>query len=152
MMTPPPQAPDDDLAWLAFRYVAGELDPEESAAFEHRLDREQPAREAVAEAVALVAGISPRGAGIAVNAVVEIESAESRDGGPRLGGVPGPGGGPSAGRVPAPRQRDRTPVPPRPAAGSAVALAWSGLPSRTPPRPRARTTRPPRSTTPRPTW
>jgi hypothetical protein len=57
MMTPKPQAPDDELAWLAFQYVAGDLDPDESAAFERRLDREQSAREAVAEAVALVAGV-----------------------------------------------------------------------------------------------
>lgn len=56
-MTPQPQAPDDDLAWLAFRYVAGELDPDELADFEDRLDRDQPAREAVAEAVALAAGV-----------------------------------------------------------------------------------------------
>jgi hypothetical protein len=57
MMTPQPQPPDDDLAWLAFRYVAGDLDPDESAAFELRLDRDQPAREAVAGAVALMAGV-----------------------------------------------------------------------------------------------
>ena len=56
-MTPHRKPHDDDLAWLAFRYVAGDLDPDESAAFERRLDHDQPAREAVAEAVALMAGV-----------------------------------------------------------------------------------------------
>lgn len=49
--------PDNDLNWLAFRYVAGELDDAESAAFEQRLDADQRAREAVASAVGLVGAI-----------------------------------------------------------------------------------------------
>jgi hypothetical protein len=47
--------PDEpqDLDWLAFRYVAGELDPAEAAAFELRLADDQLARDAVCRAVAL---------------------------------------------------------------------------------------------------
>ena len=41
----------DDLNWLAFRYVAGELDEAETLAFETRLEADQDAREAVARAV-----------------------------------------------------------------------------------------------------
>jgi hypothetical protein len=51
-----------DVAWLAFRYVAGELGPDEADAFERRLDQDQAAREAVAEAVLLteaVAALAP---------------------------------------------------------------------------------------------
>lgn len=48
----------DELAWLAFRYVADELGSDEQAAFEDRLDRDQAAREAVAEAVALAAAMA----------------------------------------------------------------------------------------------
>lgn len=44
---------DAELFWLAFRYVDGELAPEEAAQFEVRLEQDQIAREAVAEAVAL---------------------------------------------------------------------------------------------------
>jgi hypothetical protein len=51
----------DDLAWLAFRYVAGELDRDEAADFEHRLDAEQSAREAVAEAVAMAEALALAG-------------------------------------------------------------------------------------------
>lgn len=43
----------EDLNWLAFRYVAGELDEAESQAFELQLETNQPAREAVAQAVML---------------------------------------------------------------------------------------------------
>jgi anti-sigma factor RsiW len=43
----------DDLNWSAFRYVAGELDEAETRAFESRLESDQDAREAVAQAVAL---------------------------------------------------------------------------------------------------
>jgi anti-sigma factor RsiW len=58
-----------DLGWLAFRYVAGELSPDEQAAFEARLDTDQLVREAVArevelaQAVAIAAGsLTPVGA------------------------------------------------------------------------------------------
>ena len=50
--------PDSDLSWLAFRYVAGEMDRDEAEAFESRLDQDQSAREAVAEAVALAGAIA----------------------------------------------------------------------------------------------
>ena len=43
-----------DLDLLAQSYVLGEMDAEESARFEERLSEEQPAREAVERAVALM--------------------------------------------------------------------------------------------------
>lgn len=43
-----------DAAWLAVRYVLGELPAPEAAAFETRLSIDQPAREAVASAVRLI--------------------------------------------------------------------------------------------------
>jgi hypothetical protein len=46
-----------DLHWLAFRYAAGELSPDESSAFEARLAEDQEAREAVAAAVELAAAV-----------------------------------------------------------------------------------------------
>lgn len=42
-----------ELQWLAFQYIAGELGPEDSAAFESRLANDQAACEAVAGAVEL---------------------------------------------------------------------------------------------------
>lgn len=48
---------DADLFWLAFRYVDGALTSEEAAQFESRLEHEQSAREAVAEAVELTAAV-----------------------------------------------------------------------------------------------
>jgi hypothetical protein len=48
----------DDLAWLAFCYVADELAAEERERFEERLAVDQAAREAVAAAVALTTDIS----------------------------------------------------------------------------------------------
>jgi len=48
----------DDLNWLAFRYVAGELDDAETQAFEARLETDQPAREAVAQSVALTQSVA----------------------------------------------------------------------------------------------
>lgn len=47
-----------DLMWLSFRYVTGELPEAEALAFEDRLAAEQAAREAVAEAVALVGSVA----------------------------------------------------------------------------------------------
>ena len=132
-MTPQPQAPDDDLAWLAFRYIAGDLDPDESAAFEHRLDHDQPAREAVAEAVALRAGVvraapafrSTPGSRSRVRraAVVALASAAclALALAPRLVDFRPRGHAPGV-RTPAPGART-----PAPGAGSAVALTWSGL-------------------------
>src|SRR3954451_9260762 len=49
--------PGADPPWLAFRYVSGEMGREEAEAFERRLDEDQGAREAVAEAVALAGAI-----------------------------------------------------------------------------------------------
>jgi len=49
---------DRDLAWLAFRYVAGELGAAQSAVFERRLGEDQVAREAVAEAVRIAGTVT----------------------------------------------------------------------------------------------
>lgn len=46
-------SPDQDLDWLAFRYIADEMTDDERAAFEARLEQDQPAREAVAGSVEL---------------------------------------------------------------------------------------------------
>ena len=43
----------NNLDWLAFQYVAGEMSPPDAEAFETRLLDDQPAREAVAAAVEL---------------------------------------------------------------------------------------------------
>src|SRR5262245_42977042 len=47
-----------DLSWPAFRYVAGEMACDEVEAFERRLDEDQGAREAVAQAVELAGAIA----------------------------------------------------------------------------------------------
>ena len=49
---------DEDLDLLAFRYIAGELTPAESEAFEQRLADDQAAREAVARAVDLAQAVA----------------------------------------------------------------------------------------------
>lgn len=43
----------NDLAWKAFRYIAGEMNPDEVVDFEDRLGEDQAARDAVADAVEL---------------------------------------------------------------------------------------------------
>jgi hypothetical protein len=48
---------DFDTAWLAYRYVSGELDGAELTRFEERLSIDQSARETVAEVVDLCAAI-----------------------------------------------------------------------------------------------
>ncbi len=126
-MTPPPQTPHDDLAWLAFRYVAGDLDLDESAAFEHRLDRDQPAREAVAGAVALMVGVVRAAPALrskrlwrsrarrAVTVALASAACLALAVAPRLVEFRRPHGNAPDVRTPAP------------GAGSAIALAWSGL-------------------------
>lgn len=52
-MNKPPNHKQDELAWLAFQYVAGDFSAAESEQFEERLATDQAAREAVAEAVEL---------------------------------------------------------------------------------------------------
>lgn len=49
---------DDDLSWMSFLYVSGEMSDADRSAFEGRLDREQEAREAVAEAVGMVEAVA----------------------------------------------------------------------------------------------
>lgn len=51
-------SPADDLDWLAFCYVAGELSDDEQSDWEARLSTDQRAREAVAEAVKLTTQLS----------------------------------------------------------------------------------------------
>src|SRR5687767_2601083 len=55
---------DQELLWLAFRYVSDELSAEEVEQFEERLAVDQAAREAVAEAVLMCEAVSA-GAAIA---------------------------------------------------------------------------------------
>jgi hypothetical protein len=45
--------PDDQLDWLAFRYIAGELTADDEELFEQRLAEDQTARDAVDQAVEL---------------------------------------------------------------------------------------------------
>jgi hypothetical protein len=47
-----------DVGWLAFQYVNDEMTADEAAAFEQRLADDQPAREAVAQAVLLTEALS----------------------------------------------------------------------------------------------
>jgi hypothetical protein len=47
----------EELDWLAFRYVAGELAADEAGDFEGRLARDQTARDAVSRAVELTSAI-----------------------------------------------------------------------------------------------
>ena len=49
--------PADEVAWKAFQYVCGEMPAEVQSAFEAELEADQSAREAVAAAVELMAGI-----------------------------------------------------------------------------------------------
>ncbi len=51
-MSPTPH--QDDLHWLAFQYVCGDLSPDSTVDFEECLLEDQQAREAVADAVELV--------------------------------------------------------------------------------------------------
>jgi hypothetical protein len=57
-----PSDAHNELQWLAFRYVAGELSGDEAAQFEDRLDQDQQAREAVAAAVELTEAVVASGA------------------------------------------------------------------------------------------
>lgn len=51
----------DELDLAAFRYVAGEMTPDEAIGFEVRLADDQPAREAVSRAVALAERLAEAG-------------------------------------------------------------------------------------------
>jgi hypothetical protein len=50
--------PRPEVHWLAFQYVCGELPADDAAAFERRLEDDQAAREAVAEAVGLTEAVT----------------------------------------------------------------------------------------------
>jgi len=75
-------SPRDEQAaihWSAFRYVSDEMTPDEAASFELQLAEDQAAREAVAQAVALVACVrhaeaDVRGAGTSHTAPAELVS------------------------------------------------------------------------------
>jgi hypothetical protein len=56
---------DDELDWLAFRYVSRELTADEQAAFEARLARDVTACEAVAAAVELAGAVARASPGLA---------------------------------------------------------------------------------------
>jgi hypothetical protein len=124
-----PSEPKSDLAWFAFAYVSGELTHAEAEAFERRLAQDQAAREAVAEAVALIGAVAavppetlplpstrrrwPRrwlAAGVAAAASLAVVVGLSR-------------------RGPTPPIVVAVVAPPRAGADPAgtVALAWSGL-------------------------
>jgi hypothetical protein len=49
---------DSEIFWQAFRYVASEMGPDEAESFEHRLDLDQEAREAVARVVELTGAVA----------------------------------------------------------------------------------------------
>ena len=53
--------PKSELLWLSFRYVSGELTGDDAQDFERRLDTDQEAREAVAEAVELIGAVAAQG-------------------------------------------------------------------------------------------
>lgn len=56
--------PTDDLDWLAFCYLAGELDDKAAADFEAQLETNQAAREALAGAMALSQSIADTGTSV----------------------------------------------------------------------------------------
>ena len=70
----PPGGNDDaELFWLAYCYVAGELSAAQALEFETRLESDQPAREAVAQAVELSAALQG-----ASESMVELPSGDRR--------------------------------------------------------------------------
>jgi len=62
--------PQDELAWLAFRYVAGELSAAEVGQFEERMAIDQAARESLAQSVELYHAIAAAESSV-VTAVAE---------------------------------------------------------------------------------
>jgi hypothetical protein len=56
---------DEELEWLAFRYISNELPADEVELFEQRLAHDQAAREAVAQAVQLSLAVAGAGGGVA---------------------------------------------------------------------------------------
>lgn len=59
----------EELSWLAFRYVAGELTAAETEQFEEQLATDQAAREAVAHSVELYHAVAAAEAGVAAEPV-----------------------------------------------------------------------------------
>lgn len=68
----------DELDWLAFQYVIGELSEADRVAFELRLEDDQAAREAVARAVELSAAILVHPSAFQHPAVAGLASAAPR--------------------------------------------------------------------------
>lgn len=75
---------DSELFWLAYCYVAGELSAAQAADFEARLEVDQPAREAVAQAVELTAAV--QGAPETLVEQAAVEAASDRRGMSPVGG------------------------------------------------------------------
>lgn len=75
MQRPASQFDREELDWLAFRYIAGELSEPEAAEFEERLAVDQAAREAVARSVELTSTLA---ATREESTTVEAGSATSR--------------------------------------------------------------------------
>lgn len=75
---------EDELTWLAEQYVLGELDASSRYAFEVRLEADQIAREAVAQATMLVAAIhgaeTPASVSAAFATKPKVEAGRSRIG------------------------------------------------------------------------
>ena len=74
----------NDLHWLAFCYIADELDPAEREAFEIRLQQEQPARDAVADAVkhASLVNASLAATSLQTSSVQKSQATSKRDAAP----------------------------------------------------------------------
>ncbi|HVW39385.1 MAG TPA: hypothetical protein VHB99_18840, partial [Pirellulales bacterium] len=75
---------DSELFWLAYCYVAGELSAAQVTEFEARLEVDQPAREAVAQAVELTAAV--QGAPETLVEPASVEAASARRGMSPVGG------------------------------------------------------------------
>lgn len=112
---------DNDLAWLAFQYAAGELSLEATSAFEERLDADQAAREALAGAVGLTEALFS--AEVLPSSVVRVGTPRRTH--RRLAAL-GAAACVLVAFAVGPRWLDRDDARPDPSP-SAVGLAWSGL-------------------------
>ena len=111
-----PLEPEPDLPWTAFLYVNGDLTPDQASSFERRLDDDQEAREAVAEAVELAGAL----------ALVGPEFAPRRRSTARRALLGAASMAAAAGLLLAISSSFR-PIEPVPPDASRVAQAWSGL-------------------------
>lgn len=65
----------DEIEWLAFRYVAGEMNATEAQEFESRLESNEAARDAVCRAVALTERLAAAGPAVVVDGDANRQSA-----------------------------------------------------------------------------